>query len=352
MDPLKRIAQIEGRKTVNNIKDTGFKEIEASRGESAHVIETEDFYIASIEECLGTKCLVADDTRKITGKTYYDSIAQDTVAMMVNDIATVGARPVTILAYWAAGSSEWFEDKDKVRDLVKGWRRACDLSGATWGGGETPTLTGIIEPHAVDLAGACIGLIKPKDRLTLGQKLQVGDAIILFESNGIHANGLSLARKIADRLPEGYATEIEKGTLYGEALLKPTLIYAEVIQKLFERKIDIHYIVNITGHGWRKIMRHRKPFTYRIDKLPPVPPVLGFIQEQANLDNEQAYGTFNMGAGYAVFVPAEQAEKVVEVATKNGIKALIAGKVENGEKQIVIEPMEIVYKEESLQLRG
>jgi len=297
MDRLKRLAQTEGRKTSKNIKDTGFKEIEFSRGESAYVVDVGDFYLASIEECLGTKSLVADHTRKITGKTYYDSIAQDTIAMMVNDIATVGARPLTVLAYWAAGSDKWFKDEKRYLDLIAGWKKACDLAQASWGGGETPTLTGVVEPNAVNLAGACLGVVKPKSRLILGNKLKPGDVVVLLESNGIHANGLSLARKIAEKLPEKYATRLN-GSLYGEALLKPTFIYSQIIQDLFKNNVDVHYIANITGHGWRKIMRCKKAFTYKIHTLPSVPSVLKFIQKQANLDNEQAYSTFNMGAGF------------------------------------------------------
>src|SRR5579872_3006818 len=141
MDPLKRLAQIEGRKTIKNILGTGLKEVEESRGESAYIQEFGKSYLAFVEEGLGTKSLVADAMYKITGKTYYDQLAQDTVAMMVNDLITLGAKPTTILAYWAAGSSSWFEDKKRMEDLVIGWRKACDLSGAVWGGGETPTLT-------------------------------------------------------------------------------------------------------------------------------------------------------------------------------------------------------------------
>jgi phosphoribosylformylglycinamidine cyclo-ligase len=102
-------------------------------------------YLASIVECLGTKTLVADEMAKLTGKSYYDGIAQDTIAMAVNDLITVGATPLVVQAYWAAGGSDWFKD-DKVRAnaLVAGWKKACDTCRVAWGGGETPALAGIV----------------------------------------------------------------------------------------------------------------------------------------------------------------------------------------------------------------
>ena len=230
MDPLKRLAQIEGKKTIKNLRSSGYKEDSSSRGESAYVIEDKNSYLAFVEEGLGTKNLVADAMLKITGKTYYDQIAQDAVAAIINDLITVGARPLTVLAYWAVGSTDWFKNKKRLVDLTKGWAKACNLSGATWGGGETPTLSGIVNPDTIDLAGAAFGVIKPKKRLALGKKLHAGDAIVIFGSSGIHANGFTLARKISEELPKGYATKLPSGNSYGEALLKPTVIYAKLIQ--------------------------------------------------------------------------------------------------------------------------
>lgn len=351
MDPLKIMAQKEGKRTTYNLKPLGFKEIEESRGESAYVVEYKDFYFALVEECLGTKSLVADATKKITGRTYYDLLAQDTVACIVNDLITVGAKPVTVVAYWALGGPDWFKDQTRMKDLVRGWAKSCNMAGASWGGGETPTLSGIIEKKAIDLAGAAFGVIKPKKRLTLGDKLKPGDVIILFESKGIQSNGVSLARKIAQQLPKGYATKIFDGRIYGEALLVPAIIYAKLIENLFEKKVDIHYMANITGHGWRKIMRSRKDLTYRITKIPPIPPVLQFIQEQANLDDYEAYSTLNMGAGFAIFVSKKDAKKVLKISQKHKIKAYLGGLVEKGPKQVIIEPKNIVYKGASLRLR-
>ena len=348
MDPLKRMAQEAGKKTVINLISSDMKELPQSRGESAYVIDSGDSYLAFVMEGLGTKNLVADEMRKITGKTYYDIMANDTIGCMVNDIVTVGAKPVTIMAYWAPGSSEWFKDIKRQKDLVNGWAKACNLSGASWGGGETPTLTKIVSKETIDLAGACFGLIKPKSRLILGDKLEAGDVVILFESNGIHANGLSLARLVAKKLPRTYATKMPNGEMFGEALLKPTILYPKLIMDLLDSGIEIHYISNITGHGWRKIMRLKKPFTYRITAIPPVPEVLKFIVDQGKIDLKEAYGNFNMGAGFAVYVPEKEAQKVLKIASKHKIKAYKAGVVEKGEKQVIIEPLNITYKSEEL----
>lgn len=352
MDPLKRMAQIAGKKTIKNLEGSKISEVLASRGESAYVMDIGTSYLATVIEGLGTKNLVADEMRKITGKTYYDAIAQDTVAMIVNDLITVGAKPANILAYWAAGSSDWFSDHERMEDLVNGWKKACDLSGAVWGGGETPTLSGVIEKTAIDLGGSAVGIIKPKSRLTLGDNLRAGDAIILFESSGIHANGLSLARKIASNLPKGYKTDIGNGQMYGEALLEPTIIYTKLIQELFDKQIALHYMANITGHGWRKLMRYSKPFTYRITNIPPVPQILQFIVEKGPLDVKEAYGNLNMGAGFAIFVPEKQANLVMKHAKKHKIKAYTAGFVEKGEKRVIIEPLNISYEGNTLQVKA
>ncbi len=351
MDFLKRMAQIAGKKTEKNLRGSSFFEVKESRGESAYVLEQKDFYLASVMEGLGTKTLVADAMRKITGKTYYDKISQDIIAGIINDLVTVGAKPISVLAYWGAGNADWFEDKKRMEDLVNGWKKACDIARVVWGGGETPTLSGIIEPNTVDLGGSTVGIIKPKKKLVIGRKLDAGDIIILLESSGIHANGLSLDRKIADILPKGYATKMANGKMYGEGLLVPTIIYSNLIQDLLAANIEIHYMAHITGHGWRKIMRCKKEFTYRLHKVPPVSEVLKFICEKGPVDEKEAYGIFNMGAGYAVFVPKKEVEKVIKIAKKNKIKAYEAGIVEKGKKQVIIEPKNIVFGGESLKVR-
>ena len=351
IDPLKVAAQRAAAATGAHLAAHGFAEVEASRGESAYVVDVGPFYLASIVECLGTKTLVADEMQRLTGRSFFDAIAQDTIAMAVNDLVTVGATPLVVQAYWAAGGSEWFTDAGRAQALVAGWKRACDTCGVAWGGGETPALAGIVEAGRIDLAAACTGLVNPKERLSLGERLGPGDAIVLLGASGIHANGLSLARRLAERLPQGYLTEVAPGLRYGEALLAPTVLYSPVTEALWAAGVRVHYAANITGHGWRKLLRHPKPFTYRIHTVPPVPPVLRFIQRQAGHDDAEAYGTLNMGAGFALFLPAADAERAVAVAQRCGVPAWVSGQVESGAKRLLIEPLGVEYSGDALQLR-
>lgn len=352
IDPIKIAAQRAAAATASNMARHGFSEVTASRGESAYVLDVGPFYLASIVECLGSKSLVADAVAELTGRSYYDWIAQDTIAMAVNDLITVGAKPLVVQAYWAAGGSDWFSQGDRARSLIEGWKRACDVCGVAWGGGETPALGGIVEAGRMDLAASCTGIIQPKSRLSVGHDLADGDAIVLLASSGIHANGLSLARKLSERLPQGYLTDIGQGQGFGEALLAPTTLYAPVTEAVHQAGIPLHYCANITGHGWRKLLRHPAEFTYRIWEVPPVPPVLGFIQAQAGQDAEEAYGTLNMGAGFALFVPKPFAQAVVDLSTELGVPAWHAGEVQRGPKQLLIEPLDVEFKGDSLQLRS
>jgi phosphoribosylformylglycinamidine cyclo-ligase len=351
IDPLKISAQNAAATTAVNLAGHGFAEVQASRGESAYVVDIGPFYLASIVECLGSKALVADEMHMLTGKTYYDSIAQDTIAMAINDLITVGATPLVVQAYWAAGGSDWFLDGQRAQALVAGWQKACNACGVAWGGGETPALAGIVADGRIDLAAACTGLVNPKTRLSVGDRLATGDAIVLLASSGIHANGLSLARKLVERLPEGYLTPVQPGLSYGEALLAPTVLYSPVTEALFKAGITPHYCVNITGHGWRKLLRHPGAYSYHVHSVPEVTPVFRFIQEHAQQDDRQAYSTFNMGAGFAIFVPAKDAQQTVEVSIAQGVQAWVVGEVRSGAKQLLIEPLGLRYSEVDLQVR-
>lgn len=355
IDPLKVSAQRAAAATAGQLAGHGFSEVAASRGESAYVVDVGPFYIASIVECLGSKALVADEMAALTGRSWYAGIAQDTIAMAVNDLITVGATPLVVQAYWAAGGSDWFGDAGRAQALVAGWKAACETCGVAWGGGETPALAGIVEGGRIDLAASCTGLINPKQRLSVGDKLAAGDAIVLLDSSGIHANGLSLARKLVERLPQGWLTEVDPaqhpGLSFGEALLAPTVLYSPVTEALWKAGIVPHYNANITGHGWRKLLRHPGRFTYRMHTVPPVPPVLRFIQQHAQQDDREAYSTLNMGAGFALFVAAEDAGRTVAIAQGLGIGARVAGQVEDGDKQLLIEPLGLRFGDDALQLR-
>ncbi len=351
MDPIKVLAQQTARDTAPNLTAFGAHEIEASRGESAYVWEETDAYRALVIEGLGTKNLVADAVRVLTGKTHYDSLAQDTIAMVVNDLIVVGALPQVVNAYFAIGDSNWMRDEVRARDLINGWAAACQAIGAAWGGGETPTLKGVINPETIDLGGSAVGIIKNKHNLVLGDGLTAGDAIVLIESSGIHANGITFVRSLAEKDPNIYATKLSDGRLFGEAILSPTHLYVSLVRDMQAAGLDLHYMVNITGHGWRKLMRATQDFQYVFDEIPAVPAEFLFMQQQAGVDDAEMYGNFNMGAGFAVYVAAADAQKVVALAADLNLRATIAGRVQAGPKQVVIKPKHVTFESESLAVR-
>ncbi|MCL5432519.1 MAG: AIR synthase-related protein, partial [Patescibacteria group bacterium] len=247
--------------------------------------------------------------------------------------------------------NKWLSDFKRMKDLINGWKTACDISGATWGGGETPTMKDIVIPETCELGGSAVGIISSKNNLITDKKLKAGDRILLLKSSGINANGLSLARAIAKKLPKGYGTKLKNGKLYGEELLKKTNIYAKLIQDLLNAKINIHYISNITGHGLRKIMRARQNYTYIIEKIFDPQEVFIFMQKQANLSDYEMYQTFNMGMDYAIFLAKKDVENAQKIIEKNRFLSIDAGYVEKGEKKVVIKPKNLTYKGDTLDLR-
>jgi phosphoribosylformylglycinamidine cyclo-ligase len=351
VDPIKVLAQKRAAATAPNLSNFSAQELPASRGESAYVWEEGDVYRSLVIEGLGTKNLVADAVREFTGRSHYDTIAQDTIAMIVNDLVVVGARPQVINAYWAVGDAAWMNDEERARDLINGWGAACDAIGATWGGGETPALKNIIEPGTIDLAGSALGVVNPKENLVLGDKLAAGDSIVLIESSGIHANGITFVRGLAETDPNIYQEKLADGRTFGEALLTPTHLYVNLVRELQAARLDLHYMVNITGHGWRKLMRATKQFSYVMHEVPPVPAEFEFMQAKSGADSKEMYGNFNMGAGFAIFLPADQAQQAIDVATKQNLRAWAAGEVQDGPKQVVIKPGGIAFSEDTLEVR-
>ena len=210
LDAFKRACQRAARTTANALGQHGYSEPAETRGESAYLIEAADHYLAHVEEGLGTKNLVADAVAAATGKTWYREIGIDIVATIVNDVITSGALPISVAMHAAVGDSAWFADEARAAALVEGFAEGCRASGAVWGGGETPTLRGIVEPSTIVLAGSAVGKIAPKHLRVVGD-IHDGDAIVFLASSGIQTNGLTLCRQIADRLPNGYMTPIGHG---------------------------------------------------------------------------------------------------------------------------------------------
>src|SRR3954465_14579545 len=210
LDAFKRACQKAARTTAGELTAHGYAEPATTRGESAYLIEAADHYLAHVEEGLGTKNLVADAVYAQTGRCFYREIAIDTVATMVNDLITCGALPISVAMHAAVGDSSWFAKTQLGEDLATGFAEGCAQSNAVWGGGETPALKGIVNPETIVLAGSAVGQIKPKSHRITGD-VRDGDAIVLLASSGVHTNGLTLCRALADRLPQGYLTKMGDG---------------------------------------------------------------------------------------------------------------------------------------------
>lgn len=349
LDSGKRTAVEAALATSHWLGMRGGAAVDASRGESAFVFEYEGRSFAFVMEGLGTKSVVAQMYYEATGEDRFASVAYDTVAAIVNDLCSVGALPLVTNAYFATGGSEWYADVARSRSLIQGWKAACDTAECTWGGGESPSLVGLLNDGALEIAGTSVGVVPGDARPVLGNDLAPGDAIVLVQSNGLHSNGAALARSVAGRLGEGLLTRLPSGVAFGEALLTPGVIYVPLVARILSSGIRPSYLSHITGHGLLKIMRPRKPFTYRLTALPDVPEVLQFLADHAEMDSKVAYRTLNMGVGYAVYCREQDASSIIDLAEACGYSAMVGGRVEAGSRRVVVEPLDVVYGEAELQ---
>ena len=350
LDAGKRLALAEALATSPLLTARGGAAADASRGEPAFVFSLGGQTLAFVLEGLGTKSIVARRVLEETGSNRFADVAYDTVAAIVNDLCCVGALPLVVNAYFATGTSEWYADAERQTALLAGWRRGCEDAGAAWGGGESPSLPGLVAGGEIELAGAAVGLVPDGRSAVLGQELGPGDDIVLVASSGLHANGASLARALADRLPGGYATELPSGRSFGAALLDPTVLYSRLVEGLVGGDLPVHYLSHITGHGLLKLMRPARELGYRIEALPAVPEVLAFMAGEAGMSSAEAYSTFNMGCGFAVYCGAGAGAEVVALASSLGLSALVAGRVEDGPRRVVLEPVDVVYESAAMDL--
>jgi phosphoribosylformylglycinamidine cyclo-ligase len=352
LDAFKRACQLEAASTIAALAAFGMSEPAKIRGESAYLIETSDEFLAHVEEGLGTKNLIADAIFDKTGKSYYANIGIDTVATIVNDLITSGALPISVAMHAAVGDSAWFAKGTRAKDLARGFAQGCKTAGAVWGGGETPALRGIVDPKTIVLAGSAIGRIRPKSNRIVGD-IAHDDAIILLASSGVHTNGLTLCRALADRLPQGYLTVMADGRTYGESLLDPSVIYVPFVARCQQIGIRLKYAGHITGHGWRKLMRLDEPFIYRITDVGQVPEIFRFMQKNGPVDIKESYATFNMGAGFAAYVSPGDADQCLTAARAVGIHAWRAGSVvkQGNTKAVQIVPLDVTFDADSLAVR-
>jgi phosphoribosylformylglycinamidine cyclo-ligase len=351
LDASKRRALEEALATSPWLAAAGGRAVDESRGEPAFVLRFAGSTLAFVLETLGTKSIVAREYHELTGVNRFDHVAYDTVAAVLNDLVCVGALPLVVNAYFATGSSAWYERTERATALLDGWRRACDDARCAWGGGESPSLSDLLAPEEIELAGSALGFVPPPGEPLLGADLAPGDEIVLVASSGLHANGASLARRVAGGLPEGWSTRLPDGEPFGEALLRPSALYVELVRRLLaDPEATLTYLSHITGHGLLKLMRPQRELTYTIHALPAVPTVLGFLADRAGLQAPAAYSTLNMGAGFAVYCRPGHGSRVVEVARELALDALVAGIVEQGPRQVILEPLGVTFAGDQLAL--
>ena len=350
LDAGKRHSLAQALLTSGLAAPRGAHAVDASRGEPAFLFQVGDTHLAMVLECLGTKSVIARQYQELTGVNRFDWIGVDTVAAVVNDLICVGALPLTVNAYFATGAASWYHVAGRHEALSRGFREGCELAGAIWGGGESPTLSGIVDKDEIDLAACGVGQVPAGRAPLLSEAIAPGDEIVLVASTGLHTNGATLARLAAARAG-GLATTLPDGTTVGDALLRPSAIYVDLMERLLHNAVGISYASHITGHGLRKIMRPDREFTYRITSLPPVPPVLDWIRTTLDLPDAEAYGTFNMGAGFALYCRPGEGDAVVAAATEAGHTAWVAGQVEAGPRRVILEPAGVTFASAELRLR-
>ena len=267
----------------------------------------------------------------------HDTIGIDAVAMCVNDIICVGAKPLFFLDYIACGKNI----PEKIAEIVGGVAEGCVQSGAALIGGETAEHPGLMPVDEYDLAGFAVGIVDKKKVLD-NTKMAAGDVVIALPSTGIHSNGFSLCRKVFDidnNNPELYVARDELGgKTIAEALLVPTKIYVKPVLALLE-KVNVKGISHITGGGFYENIPRSIPngLCAKIDKSAvKVLPIFDLIASWGNIPERDMYNTYNMGVGMSIVVPAEEVETSLEILKDNGIDAYVIGEIIAHETEKVI----------------
>ncbi|GAB3663814.1 phosphoribosylformylglycinamidine cyclo-ligase [Halopiger thermotolerans] len=279
------------------------------RTEYAGLIDIGDRYLALATDGVGTKLLVAEAIED------YSTIGIDCIAMNVNDLVAAGVEPVAFVDYLAIDEP----DEALTNEIGEGLAVGLEEADLTMLGGETAVMPEVVK--GFDLAGTCAGLAG-KDEVLEGEA-EVGDALVGFPSNGIHSNGLTLAREAVTRDHE-YTDEfpLDPERTIGEELLRPTRIYTDLLESM--REYDVRAAAHVTGGGWTNLLRmgERK---YVVDDPLPAQPIFEFVQEEGNVTDEEMHRTFNMGTGFVVALPEAQAADLV--AATDG---QVIGRVEEG----------------------
>ena len=265
----------------------------------------------------------------------HDTVGIDCVAMCVNDVICVGAKPLYFLDYIACGKNV----PEKIADIVKGVCEGCVQSGAALIGGETAEMPGFYPVDEYDLAGFAVGVVD-KTKVLDKTKMQAGDAIIAIPSSGVHSNGFSLVRKVFDiencdlKSPRAELG----GKSLGETLLTPTKIYVKPMLALFE-SLTVKGVSHITGGGFYENIPRSFPkgLGAKINKADVrILPIFDLIAKEGNIPERDMFNTFNMGVGMAVVVAKEDAERALEILRAQGEDAYLLGEVVESDEGVIL----------------
>lgn len=265
----------------------------------------------------------------------HDTVGIDCVAMCVNDVVCVGAKPLFFLDYIACGKNV----PERIEAIVKGVCEGCVQSGCALIGGETAEMPGFYPVDEYDLAGYTTGVVD-KDALIDNSKMAAGDVIIALPSSGVHSNGFSLVRKVFDVENADIKAPVEAlgGKSLGETLLTPTKIYVKPVLALLEEVMP-KGISHITGGGFYENIPRSIPagLGARIEKdKVKVLPIFKLIAETGGISEHDMFNTFNMGVGMSIIVAPEDADKALEILRANGEDAYIMGEIVESEEKVTI----------------
>ena len=266
----------------------------------------------------------------------HDTIGIDAVAMCVNDIICVGAKPLFFLDYIACGKNI----PEKIAEIVSGVAEGCVQSGAALIGGETAEHPGLMPVEDYDLAGFAVGIVDKK-KILQKERMEAGDVVIALASTGIHSNGFSLCRKVFDidnNNPELYVAREELGgRTIAEALLTPTKIYVKPVLALLE-KVNVKGISHITGGGFYENIPRSIPegLGARVRRADvKVLPIFDMIAKWGNIPERDMFNTYNMGVGMSIVVPADEVQTAIDVLKANGEDAYVIGEIIEGDDGVV-----------------
>jgi phosphoribosylformylglycinamidine cyclo-ligase len=301
-------------------------------GYFANVIDMDGVGVALCTDGVGSKTMIA----QMLGK--YDTIGIDCVAMNVNDMICVGARPLSMVDYIAVERADATMLDAIAAGLCEGARQAqISISG-----GETAQLKDIVT--GFDLVGMAVGRVA-LDKVICGKDVAEGDVVIGVKSSGIHSNGLSLARRAFFELHNYRAdhTFDELGTTIGEELLRPTDIYVAEAMEILARVAGVKALINITGDGLLNLVRVRADAGFEIDRLIEPHPVFGLIQRLANVDDSEMFEVFNMGIGFCYVVDPAAAELTLSILKHHGRQAQRIGHaVRDPDKRVFVRERNLV----------